>query len=253
MKPLKRSAFTLVELLVVIGIIATLIAILLPAINRARLQAVDIKCRSNLRQMAIAWNLYGAQEPKARFYISATGPYYIRKGDMYFGIGQLYSMHYLTQAVTICPTTLIRQRDIQQDWASAPAGTDLFSDYLCRRALPYGGGYPDRNLSGHDGTDTTSYVSWIDLKNAKAGLMLFADNSLFGYSGYVQGKNVTLEHNNDKSANTVYCDGHVESWTRDRIRGEHAKDTSVAAEWPYYESLYLSGFDIGNARPPAWN
>jgi prepilin-type N-terminal cleavage/methylation domain-containing protein/prepilin-type processing-associated H-X9-DG protein len=67
-----RKAFTLVELLVVIGIIALLIAILMPALSKARQQGNWAKCASNMKQVATAFIMY-TNDYKGTFPWRASG------------------------------------------------------------------------------------------------------------------------------------------------------------------------------------
>ncbi|MGC9261797.1 MAG: prepilin-type N-terminal cleavage/methylation domain-containing protein, partial [Phycisphaerae bacterium] len=96
----RRNAFTLVELLVVISIIALLIALLLPALARARQLAVRIQGASNMRQIGIALheyaNVYRGQYPLAcisnfNFANSnlASSPY----NELYQPLAGLYALY----------------------------------------------------------------------------------------------------------------------------------------------------------------
>ena len=73
-----HGGFTLVELLVVIGIIAILIAVLLPAVSRARGLAQSMACLNNLRQLQTCWLMYandhnGTLPPNLSVYDLDTG------------------------------------------------------------------------------------------------------------------------------------------------------------------------------------
>jgi len=75
----RRSGFTLIELLVVIAIIAILMAILMPALNRAREQGKRIVCESNLKQLTLAWIMY-ADENDDKIVNADSGIHYTKTG-----------------------------------------------------------------------------------------------------------------------------------------------------------------------------
>ena len=70
------AGFTLMELLVVITVISILAALLLPALGRAKLQAYDTQCKSNLHQWAIAWQNYVEENGNA--FSSGTSVWWAR-------------------------------------------------------------------------------------------------------------------------------------------------------------------------------
>ena len=144
------AAFTLVELLVVIGIIAILITILLPVLNKAREYSRSIVCQSNERQLLMAVAMYAGENkgatpifpPIQGIYPGTDGPtrslaYYMDvAGLVRFDVGPFWKYVSASSRIPNAPV------------GSSPTGEALWRVMNCPSDLPPRQGFsPDRNFS----------------------------------------------------------------------------------------------------------
>ena len=257
----QKRAFTLVELLVVIGIIAVLIGLLIPVLSGAREQASRIKCGNNLRQLQFAMVIYSNSEhdrgfprtkydPKkkalqldnAGYHVAETfgNSGYVGENNVPAALFLLFRNQNLSPSLFLCPST-----DTGPGWTGDDRNTTSnWEDFAPNVSYSLAAPYP---------TPIAAQKGFTWKNDGKADFAIAADinpgtrggnnpaNNVIGPPHNAPAKLMAAANSNNhrnKGQNVVYGDGHVQFQTTPYCGAIHP-DTGIP------DNIYTAGTGDG--------
>jgi len=254
----KQKGFTLIELLVVIAIIAILMAILMPALNRAREQGRRAVCLNNLKQLALTWIMYADENDdrivNGEAYNGGNGLAPIptgghHKGEQWwtgddcgdFWLGEHLDMHIQLNAIRAgalfpyckneklyrCPTGV---RGEMRTYTIGDSMNGLYREGT-------------RNASSNVGIRVGRTVLWVK-KRTEISVPGPAYRIVFLDEGRITPDSYAVHYVNERwwdppfvrhgdGTNVSFADGHADYW---KYRGKKTIETGKLAAVPYLDA-----------------
>ncbi len=220
-----RKGFTLIELLVVIAIIAILAAILFPVFARARAKAQQTSCLSNLKQIALADQMYASDWDN---WLCPGQGYCTDVGDVGYSLWMSFLAPYIKNwDIMVCPTEKAFYSPTSYCHGGAPCPLP-FSYAVnnctnCAGAAPNGGGFTNGLSLGYAIANHpyAPIYSWWRVALTKvehpANTIDFADSisHTFWNGAFVLADPAAsyISERHQEGANYAFCDGHAK-WLR---------------------------------------
>jgi prepilin-type N-terminal cleavage/methylation domain-containing protein/prepilin-type processing-associated H-X9-DG protein len=269
----KRYGFTLIELLVVISIIAILMAVMMPALQRVKNQAQEMRCRANLKQYGIVHSMYlddsdqrypSAWTSLVRTEAPVSGyQRYCRWHDpRYPADGPLWK-YMPSSKVNLCPTfAVLAKTEAQRHPNHVPTNPiDPYYSYSMNAFLGANNSYSPGGKAGPDGSGRSGVLKFSEITRSKAQVFFFAEENMWARPGNsnVLNDNALCGDGRDwfgtfhgakrgdwngGTINAVFVDAHVE-WVKsgcqvsaDKVSADRSTAESYKYEkfaWPYAE------------------